>query len=92
MSRCRMSRWMTPYDRESHSKEYGDMMGFDHVEGKRKTSFRVTKALIREFKKTPGCKGCESMGCKWKIPRCHDKECHQRIFHCFIRRFGIEGG
>ena len=80
-----------PYDRQSHSKEYGDMMGFDHVEGTRKTSFRVTKALIREFKKTPGCKGCEFLGCKWKIPRCHDKECHQRIFHCLIRRFGLEG-
>ena len=53
-------------------------------EGRRKTSFRVTKRLIQELKKTPGCKG-------WKIPRCHDRECHQRISHCLIRNFGLEG-
>ena len=80
-----------PNARGYHNKEYGNMMGFDHKEGKRETSFRVTKRLIQEFKKTPGCKGCESMGYKWKIPRCHDRECHQRIFHCLIRSFGLEG-
>ena len=45
-----------PHNRDSETYEYGNMMGFDHREGKRKTSFRVTRELIKEFEKTPGCK------------------------------------
>ena len=45
-----------PNDRNSHDYEYGNMMGFDNKEGKRKTSFRATQALIKEFNKSPGCK------------------------------------
>ena len=80
-----------PCDRDSETHEYGDMMGFDHQEGRRKTSFRVTRELIREFGKTSGCKGCQYLGCTWRIPRCHDKECHQRIFHSLIRKHTLEG-
>ena len=31
------------------------------------------------------------MGYKWRIPRCHDRECHQRIFHCLIRKHTLGG-
>ena len=80
-----------PQNRDCEKREYGKMMGFDNREGRKKMYFQVTKKLIKEFGKTPGCSGCRHMGEGWRIHRRHDRECHLRIFHCMIQKHTLEG-